>query len=69
MTGEPHPGKVPDGAKPEPIRIGIRDLEIAHVYGSANHYPPAVLRAACIKAAVIQSSRLFRQDSTALDET
>ena len=38
-------------------------------YGSANQYLPAVLRTACIKAAVSQSSGLSRQDSTALDET
>ena len=62
---EPHPGKVSDGAKPEPIQVGMRDLEMAH----ANHYPPAVLRPTCIKAAVSQSSGLSRQDSTALDET
>ena len=47
----------------------MQDLEIARAYGSANHYPPAVLRTACIKAAVSQSSGLSRQDSTALDET
>ena len=47
----------------------MRDLEIASAYGSANYYPPAVLRTICIKAAVSQSSELFRQDSTALDET
>ena len=46
----------------------MRDLEIVHVYGSANHYPPDVLRTACIKAAVSQSSGLSRQDSTVLDE-
>ena len=47
----------------------MQDLEISRAYGSANHYPPAVLRTACIKAAVSQSSGLSRQDSTALDET
>ena len=46
----------------------MQDLEIARAYGSANHYPPAVLRTACIKAAGSQSSGLFRQDSTVLDE-
>ena len=66
---KPHPGKVPDGAKPEPIRIGSQDLEIVCTYGSANHYLPAVLRTACIKAAVSQTSGLFHQDSTVLDET
>ena len=44
----------------------MRDLEIAPAYGSANHYPPALLRTACIKAAVSQTSGLFRQDSTVL---
>ena len=66
---KPRPRRVPAGAKPEPIRIGMRDLEITGANGSASHYPPAVLRTACIKAAVSQSSGLFRQDSTVLDET
>ena len=66
---KPRPRRVPAGAKPEPIWIGMRDLEIAPAYGSANHYPPALLRTACIKAAVSQTSGLFRQDSTVLDGT
>ena len=66
---KPRPRRVPAGAKPEPIWIGMRDLEIAPAYGSANHYLKAVLRTASIKAAVSQSSELFRQDSTVLDET
>ena len=65
---KPHPRRVPAGTKPEPIWIGMRNLEIVHAY-SANHYLPAVLRTACIKAAGSQSSGLFRQDSTVLDET
>ena len=53
----------------KPIQIGMRDLKITCTYGSANHYLPAVLRTACIKAAVSQTSGLFHQDSAVLDET
>ena len=51
-SGKPHPGKVPDGAKPEPIWIGMWDLKITHARIRLSQSLPA----SCAKNRLYKSS-------------